>query len=98
MQLGAEGGAARGSSRAECRAEGEGVGSETQRMHGSQEAPCGVMRAGRDVRGEKGVPGNRVRAGDFVEHTARGGEAERGVRVGGEEPVPWRGGDDTGLE
>jgi hypothetical protein len=56
------------------------------------------MRAGRDVRGEKGVPGGRVREGDFVEQAARGGEAERGVRVGGEELVPWRRGDYTGLE
>jgi hypothetical protein len=56
------------------------------------------MRASGDVRGEKGVPGDSVWAGDFVEHTARGGEAERGERIGGEELVPGRRGDDTGLE
>ena len=56
VQLGAESRAARRGSRAESRAEGEGVGGGTMRVHGSEEAPCRVMRARGDVRGEEGVP------------------------------------------
>lgn len=98
LQLGAKSRAARGGCGAERGAEGEGVSSDALRVHGSEEAPCGGMRAGRDMRGEEGVPGRGVRAGYFVEHTACGGEAEWGEGVGGEELVPARGGYDTGLE
>ena len=56
------------------------------------------MRAGGDVRGKEGVPGDRVREGDLVEHPARGGEAGAGAGVRGEELVPGRGEADAGLK
>lgn len=94
VQPGAEGRAAHGGSGAE----GEGVGGEPPLVHGSEEAARGRVRADGDVRGEEGVPGRGIQAGDFVEQAAGGGKAERGEGVGGEELVPGRGGGDAGLE
>lgn len=98
VQLGAESRAARGGSGAESRCEGVGVGGESLLVHGLEEAARCGMRAGGDVRGEEGVPGGGVRTGDLVEHLARGDEAERDERVGGEELVPGRWGGEAGLE
>jgi len=105
LQLGAERGAARGGGGAERGAEGEGAGSKAPGVHGPEQAPCVRVRAGGDVRGEEGVPGDRVGARDLVEHPARGGEdgavagpGRGGGGVGGEELVPGRRGGDAGLE
>lgn len=69
-------------------------------MHVLEQAPCVPVRARGDVRGEEGVPGDRVGAGDLVEHPARGGETGAGARGGvrGEKLVPGRGGGGAGLE
>lgn len=91
----------RGGGGTEGGAERERARREAPSVHGSHEAPCVAVRTGGDVRGEERVPGDRVGAGDLVEHAARGGEAEAeagGGGVRGEEPVPGRGRGDAGLD
>jgi hypothetical protein len=68
-------------------------------VHGSQEAPCVAVRAGGDVSSQERVPGDRIGAGDLIEHAARFAGVGRGSGgVRGEELVPGRGRGDARLE